>query len=718
MKISENGMKVIETRYAHEGESARDVFTRVATHIASVEKTETLKLKWKDRFFKLMANLNFLPNTPCLANAGKPNGQLSACFVIPVEDDVEAIFDAIKWTAMVHKTGGGTGFSFSKLRPDGSTVRESGGIASGPVSFMRVFNAATGEMKQGGLRRGANMGILRVDHPDIMEFIHCKRVEGEFSNFNLSVGITDNFMECLRTKKPFILGHKSPDGVIAREIDPQEIWDAIINGAWENGEPGVVFLDAINEDNLLSGIETLDATNPCAEQPLPDFGSCTLGSINLSNMFHNLGSRTTNNPMDMIFKGKLKTTVSQAVRFLDNTIDANHYVLKQFKDEALSKRRIGLGIMGLADLLIKMKIRYGSTESFEVASNIMKLIDETAVQASERLGEEKFRPPLLTKHVVTDAIGKSRRNGLLTTIAPTGSISIVAGVSSGCEPVFSFNFEKVCIETKIDMIHPLAMEFIKTHPNEELPSYFVEARDIPPQLHLRMQQTLQKYTHSGISKTINAPHDINRANVSLTFMSAYEIGLKSIAFYREGSRKYEAQAAKDQKLETPNVESAKLSPKATDAGHESPRPVRLPGTTTKIMTGRGKLYVTVNEDQGRPFEVFLKIGKSGREDFAYSEALGRMISLAFRNGVSVTKIVKHLEGISGADFVWDDGQQIKSVPDAVARVLTGLYIDTMELENDSNDVDSITVCPECGRLTLITEGNCITCPKCGWSKCS
>jgi ribonucleoside-diphosphate reductase alpha chain len=708
-KVNENGLKVMQERYMQDNEScADDVFRRVAKAIASVETGKSSSGKsnkryWERKFLKIMSDLDFLPNTPCLANAGKPNGQLAGCFVLPVEDDIEGIFDAIKWGAIVHKTGGGTGYAFSRLRPSGSQVKDSGGIASGPVSFMRVFDAATAEMKQGGLRRGANMGILRVDHPNILEFIKCKRTEGRFSNFNISVGITDEFMEAIAGGwTTFNLRHSGPDGDVEVQVDPHEIWHEIIRGAWENGEPGVVFLDTIAKTNPLSEIETIESTNPCAEQPLPPFGTCILGSINLSNMV-NTRTKDVNYP-------KLAKTVATAVRFLDNAIDVTSFPLRVIEVEAKSKRRIGLGIMGLADLLIKMKITYGTQNAREITEEIMKKFQGYAVRASIQLGEEKGVPPLLNDNRVLPHLKTSRRNALITTIAPTGSLSIVAGCSSGCEPVFSFHFTKKAVETELDMVHPLVADWVLSHaPEDSLPDYFIEARDIPVKAHIRMQAVLQKYIDSGISKTINAPSDITLEETEEAFIYAYEQGLKSVAFYREGSRKFEAQKAMS-KLPEP----AEVVTKYISSGLDTSRPKSLHGETVKIMTGRGKLYITINEHDGQPFEVFLKIGKSGREDFAYSEALGRMISLLFRTGVSVEKIVKHLRNISGADVVWYEGKQVKSVPDAVAIILEEKYLDSpVATENGKFPVH----CPECDSENVGIQGNCLTCKSCGYSKC-
>jgi len=690
-------MEVLNFRYLKDGETPEEMFSRVASLVASVEEHPK---RWGRKFYRLMASLDFLPNTPTLINAGRSNGQLAACFVLPIGDSIPEIFDSLKNMAVIQKSGGGTGFSFSRLRPEGYLVEDTGGIASGPVSFMKVFDAATNEMKQGGVRRGANMGVLRVDHPDIMKFVKCKRREGSFSNFNISVGITDEFMNCLDTGEKFSLGW----GAYAEVIDPSNIWDEIIKGAWSNGEPGVVFLDRVNENNPIPG-EIIEGTNPCSEQPLPPYGVCNLGSINLSNFVKD----------GEIDYGRLDEVIPVAVRFLDNIVDVNKYPLEDIKREALRTRRIGLGIMGLADALIKMEIVYGSPQSIELAEEIMEYIQVVSHQVSEELAVEKSVPEYLIHH------GIKRRNGAVTTIAPTGSLSLIANCSSGCEPVFSFAYSKKCIDTELIVTHPLYEEYLKTQPKVDffhlqnpIPDYFVTAKEVPISRHIQMQAALQKHVDSGISKTINAPHETTPEQVSEAFRDAYESGCNSISFYREGSRKIEGHTDKSsEKIGTLNDKSTPIS-NFEYTGMDQPRPKRLNGHTSVIKTGRGKLYITVNDLDGAPFEVFLKIGKSGREDLAYSEALGRIISLALRSGVPITKIIKHLRDISGYDTVFDYGQAVKSVPDALAIILDMEY---GEGKHSKNVTSYNLVCPDCDRSNVIIESNCAVCKDCGWSRC-
>lgn len=711
--LSDVAMEVLNFRYLKGGETPEDMFKRVASLVASVEE---FPKRWRKKFYRLMASLDFLPNTPTLINAGKDKGQLAACFVLPVEDSIPEIFDTLKQMAIIQKGGGGTGFSFSRLRPEGSLVEETGGIASGPVSFMRVFNAATGEMKQGGTRRGANMGVLRVDHPDIMKFVKCKRVEGSFSNFNISVGITDEFMRCLSRDKPFTLRWESKTGNhgTEKEVDPKEIWNEIIKGAWTNGEPGVVFLDRVNDTNYIPG-EIIEGTNPCGEQPLPPYGVCNLGSINLSNF-------VTDGFFDF---ERLKLVIPVAVRFLDNIIDVNYYPLEEIQREAFKTRRIGLGIMGLADAFIKMEMAYGSEESITFAENVMECIQEDSWEASQELGKEKGVPGFLAHKLI------KRRNGALTTIAPTGSLSLIAGCSSGCEPVFSFHYEKKCIDSTVTLYHPLYEEYLKGekgvdgfHYPPPIPGYLITAKEVPIREHILIQAALQKYIDSGVSKTINAGNSTTIDQVSDAFELAYKSGCKSISFYREGSRTIEGHTDKSSVEKTtedidqilPISKNADMDKDKTDLA----RPNRLNGFTTKIKTGRGTLYITVNDLNGKPFEVFLKIGKSGRSDFANSEALGRIISLALRSGVSVKKIIKHLNDISGDSTVWDYGQDVKSVPDAVAIVLRSEYLETEGTESDTElppKKDHGLVCPDCESTNMELESGCILCRDCGWSRC-
>jgi ribonucleoside-diphosphate reductase alpha chain len=725
MNFSPNALKVLQHRYLHGGETPQDMIERVAhtmSNIPEYYESEKKITETKNRFFKLLNDNKFWPNTPCLINAGKPLGQLAACFVLPIEDSIEGIFDAMKQAAIIQKTGGGTGFSFSKLRPANFPVDTTQGTASGPISFMRVFNSATNEMKQGGVRRGANMAVLRVDHPDIEEFIMCKDSEGEFSNFNISVGITSDFMIALRKNANYDLMWNNET---IKSIKASKIARMIAEQNWKNGEPGIVFLDRINALNPLKEIETIEGTNPCGEQPLPPFGICNLGSINLSSHVSSWNQSESKPKIDYT---TLRETVYSSVEFLDNMINVNKYPLPQLEKEALSKRRIGLGIMGLADMFLKMEVRYGSEESFDLADQVMKFIDETAVEASIELGKIRSVPNMLL--TLSPILHRTLRNGVITTIAPTGSISILADCSSGCEPIFAFDFDKSCIDTEIQMKHWFVEYWEKENPGKSLPSYAVEAGDVTPEEHIKMQGILQRHIGASISKTINCNNETTVEDIEKLMMLSWEEGCKSFTTYRDGSRKFQALTKKKTEVTTTDYKELKnvlqsdevqqrvseiIKDTPNETGIEKSRPKILDGKTIKIKTGRGKLYVTVNEFEGKPFEVFLKIGKSGREDFAYSEAIGRLISLGLRARIPVEMMVRHLEGISGADQVFDYGRLIKSVPDAVAFFLREYYMENKH-EQVGEQVNHTIICPDC-ECVVILESGCLTCHNCGWSKC-
>jgi len=756
MQLSENAMEVLNYRYLERGETPEEMFRRVAQTVAKVERTN--HTYWENIYYDLVASLKFIPNTPTLINAGKPFGQLSACFVLGIDDNIDSIFNALRDTAIIHKTGGGTGFDFSSLRPEGDPVDKSTGTASGPVSFMRVFNAATKEMKQGGVRRGANMAVLRVDHPDILTFIRCKNVEGDLANFNISVGITNEFMDALQNhKKSFDLRF---NGKVYKTVNPTKIWKELTKSAHKNGEPGIIFLDVVNKENPLNELETIAATNPCGEQPLPRNGSCNLGHINVSKFFN----RDT---QSMQWDG-LRRTIDTAVRFLDNIIEVNTYPLPEIAEEAKHTRRIGLGIMGLADLFLLKGYVYGSQQSMRFTRRLMETFRDSAYSASIHLGAERGNYIAATKNPDLP----QRRNGTVLTVAPTGSCSIIADCSSGIEPIFAFKHRKKCIDDHIDVYHKLAKPYLEN--GEPLPKHFVTALEVSPEAHVKMQATIQSYVDSGISKTVNLPKSCSLSKVSKVFKLAYRKGCKSITVYRSGSRETEAlseEKTNDTNLVNPDGEKSDVRVISDGNGQdnekhaqlegdsetgcteqfyeteaESPaplfakRPERLRGFTRKIATGRGKLYVTVNEDvSGHPIELFAKIGKSGLEDFAYTEALGRAITLALRWGVPLQVIHKHLSGISGYDTVWAHGRLIKSVPDAIAVIIEREYVDkipeppktrskTEEIHGDirrdvggrrPETLERIKThddCPECGAFLTFTEG-CEKCQVCGYSKC-
>jgi len=560
LKLPLNAILVLERRYLRKDENGRviestaQLFRRVAKGIAAIEKrygkNEAEIAKLEEAFYTIMTNLEFIPNSPTLMNVGTDLGQLSACFVLPVEDSIESVFDTLKATALIHKTGGGTGFSFSKLRPRGDVVQTTGGIASGPISFAKIFDTATEVIKQGGRRRGANMGILRVDHPEILDFVVAKEREGILRNFNISVAVTDKFMEALEKDAEFELVNPR-NGAVAETLKAKVIWNLIIMMAWKNGEPGVVFIDTMNRHNPTPLLGEIEATNPCGEQPLLPYESCNLGSIDVSKFV------TDEKKIDW---NHLKDVVGLAVRFLDNVIDANAYVLQQIEKITKGNRKIGLGIMGFADMLIKLGIPYNSEKALETAEQLMKFITDEARKMSMELGEEKrsfsgFKESVLAKNY------RAMRNSTVTTIAPTGTISIIAGCSQGIEPLFAISYVREVAESlgrSLIEVNPIfettalkdgfySEELMKTIARKtavqdvkEIPELvrklFVTAHDISAEWHVRMQAAFQKYTDNAVSKTINFPNWATPDDIEKAFWLAYKLGCKGITVYRHGSR--------------------------------------------------------------------------------------------------------------------------------------------------------------------------------------
>jgi len=506
--FSDNAIRILKARYfkrnnqgEHIDKSPRDLFRRVARYIASAEKTAAEKTLWEERFLKLMLNRDFFPNSPTLTGAGR-DMCLSACFVLPIEDSMQSIFETVKNAALVHKEGGGTGFDFSALRPQGSLVRKTQGVASGPVSFLKVLDAATEAVKQGGTRRGANMGILRVDHPDIEEFIQLKTDGKSVNNFNISVAITDSFMEALKKDQSYDLY----DPFLKRKAgkkSARKIFDQIVKSAWQVGDPGILFIDRINQLNPTAGIGPIQATNPCGEQPLHGFESCNLGSINLANFY----SPRKQDKFNWI---RLENTIAYAVRFLDNVIDVNRYPLPQIEEMSLANRRIGLGVMGWADLLIKIGLRYDSTAALKLAEKVASFIRKKAAAESGKLAEQRGSFPNIEKSIYK---GKKMRNATVLTIAPTGTIARLAGCSSSIEPVFAFEFISKILDGELKDLHPLYAAWKEKHPDKSLPDYFISAHDISPEWHVKMQAAFQKHVDNSVSKTINFSHNASIKDV-------------------------------------------------------------------------------------------------------------------------------------------------------------------------------------------------------------
>ncbi|RME68314.1 MAG: vitamin B12-dependent ribonucleotide reductase [Nitrospirae bacterium] len=753
LNLTENAIKVLEKRYLRKNEqgevveSPEEMFQRVARAIAVADKlygaTDEEVDGLAERFYNLMTSLEFLPNSPTLMNAGTELGQLSACFVLPVDDSMDGIFEAVKHAAIIHKSGGGTGFSFSRLRPKGDVVGSTKGISSGPVSFMSVFDVATETVKQGGRRRGANMGMLRVDHPDILEFITCKNKEGAFSNFNISVALTEEFMKKVKEDGDYELINPRT-GKPTGKLRARKVFDLIVKQAWANGEPGIVFLDRINAKNPTPEVGEIESTNPCGEQPLLPYESCNLGSINLAKMIRD-------NEVDW---DKLREVTHLAVHFLDNVIDVNRYPIPQIEEMTKANRKIGLGVMGWADMLIQLGIPYNTPEALEMAERVMSFIQKEAKRASQALAEKRGVFPNYSRSIYRS--GPPMRNATVTTIAPTGSLSIIAGCSSGIEPLFAVSFVRNVLDgTKLFEVNPYfekiarekgfySQELIERIADtgsvstfaevpEDVKRLFVTAHDITPEDHIRMQAAFQKYVDNAVSKTVNFPNHATEEDVRKVYLLAYELGCKGVTVYRDGSRE-------EQVLRKGKGSAAEKPSEAHPPSDEPPvvfprqRPQVVKGTTWAMKTGCGNLYVTVNEDeQGRPFEVFNHIGKAGGCAASQSEAIGRLVSLALRCNIAPEEIIKQLKGISCHQQVWGQGGKISSCADAIAKALEIAM--TRKEGNGGNghhhsheligsgqkamqvfQPPLLGACPECGGA-VEHEGGCVVCHNCGFTKC-
>ena len=754
LNISDNCLKVLERRYlkkdtdGHVVETPEEMFRRVAGYIAEADRlygdSDDDVAKTESNFYGILSNFEFMPNSPTLMNAGRDLGQLSACFVLPVEDSMESIFEAIKNTAMIHKSGGGTGFSFSKLRPKNSVVRSTGGVSSGPVSFMKVFNAATQAVKQGGTRRGANMGILRVDHPDVMEFIKCKESDKEITNFNISIAITEDFMKKVIEDKEYNLIDPHTGKVTGR-LKAKEVFDSIVEMAWKNGEPGIIFIDRINRDNPTPKLGEIESTNPCGEQPILPFESCNLGSINLSKVVSE-----TNGKKDVDW-GRLKELVHISVHFLDNVIDMNKFPLPEIEKMTKRNRKIGLGVMGWADMLIKLGIPYNSDEAIALAEKIMSFIDEEAKNKSKEIAHKRGPFPAF-KDSVFHARGQVEiRNATLTTVAPTGTISIISNASSGIEPLFALSYYRNVMDNdKLVEVNPMFEEVAKKEGfysrelmeeiaekgsvkdadkvPEKYKKAFVTSHDIAPLWHIRMQAAFQKYTDNAVSKTVNFHHDAAKEDVREVYLLAYKLGCKGITIYRDKSR--QEQVLNIDSVKTPAVSINLELLKDKKSIVPRPRPVVTTGTTTKVSTGCGNLYITINvDDNNTPFEVFIQMGKAGGCAASQLEAIGRLVSLALRSGMENKKIVEQLRGIRCPSPSWEKGGRIFSCADAIARVLElrlgngTMHTEEEELRQRSPHTmiedklgNVVGVCPECGAALRHEEG-CVVCRSCGYSKC-
>ncbi len=858
MELTENAKKVLESRILRKDENGNvietpvDMIIRVATALTKDEENQL-------EFVDIMDKLYFLPNSPCLMNAGNPNGQLLACFVLPIDDDMESIMGTLKDAALIHKSGGGTGFSFSKLRPENDTVKTTGGVASGPVSFMRMYDAVTQEIKQGGKRRGANIAVLRVDHPDILKFIDCKKDNAQINNFNISVAITDKFMQAVKNNRGFDLINPR-NGKVVKTLSARGIWDKLIKGAWQNGEPGIIFIDTVNKHNPLPELGEIEGVNPCftgdmrlmmadgsyktfeelageeweimssdgkpskgkvwktgikytvklnlsngkyitctadhkfktisgkvksaknlkgetlssvndftivdlrkdcetnlitvesiesnGKHPVYDFSeprtnwgivegvvahncgesvllnneSCCLGSINLAKMVD-----SDRNIDWMLLENVTKT----ATRFLDNILDVTEYPLPQIKEMSLGNRKIGLGVMGWGDLLFKLGIPYNSEEALELAFKVMGCIDDTAFHVSLKLAEEKgVFPNWHGSSDFQETYGRLR-NASRTCIAPTGTLSIIAGCTSGIEPAYGLVYQKNVMDGQVlyevnpvfeqelqnrgiyseELLQKISQnngscQGIKEIP-EDMQKVFVVAHDISPEWHIKMQAEFQKNVDMGISKTCNLPHSATRKDVEDAFRLAHNLGCKGITVYRDGSRE-------NQVLTTGNVDKKEEPIKV--AAEVRKRPVETSGITTALKTGCGKLYATVNEDDQGICELFLNQRDGNSCRVAYNNALAMVTSMALRAGVPVRSISKALKGQSCGKPIWDDGRLILSCPDAI-----GKHLDVEQEFQDfkdsiSSEVIPFEVCSLCGG-EIIRQGGCDVCRDCGSSRC-
>jgi ribonucleoside-diphosphate reductase alpha chain len=816
--LTVNATKVLERRYLHRilnrlVETPGGGFWRVAQDIARGSATwldaEALEQRARE-YYQAMATLDFLPNSPTLMNAGKRNGlQYSACYVLPVEDSMDGIFESVKRAALIHKSGGGTGFAFSRLRPQGDIVGSTGGVASGPVSFMEVFNGATESVKQGGTRRGANMGILRIDHPDVLNFIDCKRelrdgpraayevaaeelsprardalrrrlLETQISNFNISLAVTDRFMQALAEDGEYDLVHPR-SGQTVGSLRARDVFDRMVRAAWETGDPGVVFIDRINAGpaNPVPEMGPVEATNPCGEQPLYPNEACNLGSVNLARFVRPAAVRSPRGGMgvaavEAIDWEGLERTVRLAIRFLDDVITVNPYPDHWIDSAVKANRRVGLGVMGWADLLIDLEIPYDSEEALQLGAEIMRRINNAAHDESCQIAVERGPFPNWPKSIYRD--GRPQRNSTVTTIAPTGTISIIAGCSSGIEPIFALVFDRkgsldgeLSLEVYERFIQVAKREGFWTedlarqiHAHgtvrglaavpEKWQRVFGTAHDIAPDWHVRMQAAFQKYTDNAVSKTINLPHTAVVADVERAYTLAYEAGCNGITVYRDGS--------KEGVLHVGSGGGAAPSEQAVvDEGMMTPRPKAMAGVTYSVETPLGTAYITVNHDErNEPREVFVNQGKAGSDVAPLSEAIGKLTSIVLRIPSSMPpherlrEVVRRLRGIGGSTSFGFGPERTRSLPDALAKVLeehiagpatgqsptaptngvplpivaasppavggNGSYTNGTAAHANNHMVARYTgdLCPDCGTALVYEEG-CSKCMGCGFARC-
>jgi len=772
LALSENARVVLERRNLAKDDSGRPVetpeqlFERVARNVAQAELIYTpvdvgKAEAWEARFLDLMMSLDFLPNSPTLMNAGRDLQQLSACFVLPVPDSIEGIFQAIKDTARIHQSGGGTGFAFSRLRPKGDRVRSTMGVASGPVSFLKVFDAATEAIKQGGTRRGANMGILSVDHPDIEEFIALKSDMRSLVNFNISVALTEDFMAAAENDDEYDLVNPV-DGKVAGRRRARHILEMLVANAWKNGDPGIVFIDRINRDNPTPNVGEIEATNPCGEQPLLPYESCNLGSLNLSRFVKVDGDEPR---LDW---ERLATTIPVCARFLDNVIGMNRYPVEEIDRATKLTRKIGLGVMGWHDTLLQLGVPYDSEDALALGEEVMRFIQEKANEASLDLGRERGPFP---------AFKGSRydpdypyRNSTRTTVAPTGTLSIIADCSSGIEPVFALAYTRQHYLDAEDAGKLTALREVNKHflraakddgfYSEELMDHlagggslseradvpddvkrlFVTAHEITPEWHVRMQAAFQRHTDNAVSKTINFPHAATEADVASAFWLAYREGCKGITVYREGSRDFSVLSHATLNVKGPEQETAEAIAEIEGAiaGLERPHPSReyLPderrSITHKFRVGDQEGYITVGlYDDGRPGEIFVKINKEGSTVSGLTDAVAKLASIALQYGVPLEDLAPKMRNTRFEPYGPTGNPEVPwatSIVDYIFHWLEMRFVASNQQSVVSNQQSVISNqephdsgssgvgCPECGALLAYQEG-CLVCRSCGYNRC-
>ena len=802
-KLSDNAKYIVETRYARKGsdgkpiEKVKDIFWRVASALAkgdkNFNKSENEIEKLTKDFYNLMAEQKFLPNTPCLVNAGGIKQQLSACFVLPVEDSMESILETMSNMALIHKSGGGTGFSFSRLRPNGDYIKTSGGTTVGPVSFMQAYNDVTAQIKQGGVRRGANMGMLSINHPDVLRFAVVKLDEWSLTNFNISLAVTNRFMEQIDLDKKFVCDDSVPEDVIEeikeaeanrdietrlREIDvgvkklyewatakeegegydlinprtqsvvfklnAYKVFNLITRLAWQYGDPGLVFIDRMNDktSNPIPSVGTIEATNPCGEQPLLPYDACNLGSVNISKF---VLSQTLDLDWD-----EMKRVINLGVHFLDNVVEINEFPVEKIREMVSNTRRIGIGIMGFADTLYKLGVKYDSEEGIAWAKKIMKFVNDSAREASCNLAQTRGVFPYWDKSVYVGTDYKPR-NMAITTIAPTGTISVVADASSGIEPVFSLGYQKNTVEGKtLYYVSPVLVEQLKQKNIysdeliekivknggvlkgiEEIPqdlkNVFVTALEIEPEWHIKIQSAFQEFTDNAVSKTINLPEEATVDNVRNAYRLSYSLGTKGVTIYRTGSRSFEP---------IQKVKSNELKKEVAFLPRKKPTPIIANGIRIKKKSDVGSVYSSIfYEENDGPVEVFVTLGKSGGYLAAAAEVTGRLASLALKYGATLDEISEQLVGISCGQKVGMGSGAVLSMFDAVGKSILEIsrgeqltifekpgVANQTELPktNDQSEAESkFGACPDCGSPLRAEEG-CFKCtnPFCGYSKCS